>query len=252
MEQTINELSKATSIPVNNIRAYLHISELIEEMDINNLEIYSKDTIGGITKELEKLKRDGWLNGEAILRIEKCIHDEIVTNLNLDSRRPAQYAMTTTEDIVDKIADDFGFVLGSRHAMKKDGPKTNWSRNFLIYSLLQDVHYYGNRKKKHYNEIGHFLTKLEVDNENGFSDDNVRKTYKSISSKDIFKLIKLCYQWSLETEREFLPVNIEVSEIPDSFLTILSHHAGFKLSPYLATAGKSGKPLPLSVKSYRK
>lgn len=248
MEQAINQLSKATSIPVNNICAYLHISELIEEMDINNLEIYSKDTIGGITKELEKLKRDGWLNGEAILRIEKCIHDEIVTNLNLDSRRSAQYAMTTMEFIGDINADG----LGSRQAKKKDGPKTNWSINFLIYSLQQDVHCYGHREKKHYNEIGHFLTKLVVDNENGFSNDNVRKKYESIRSSDIFKLVKFCYKWSLATEREFLPVNIEVTEIPDNFLTILSHRAGFKLSPYLSTAGKSRKPLPLSVKSYRK
>jgi hypothetical protein len=248
MEQAIDKLSKATSILVNNICAYLHISELIKEMEINNLIFYPQKSIDGIKKRLKDLKRDGWLKEETIHRIIECIDDEIKYN----TRLPAQYAMTTTEVIVDINADG----LCTRHAKKKNGPSTNWPINFLLYSLLQDVHYYGNRNEKHYREIGDFLTSLEVENENGFSDDNIRKKYDSISQKDktkeIFKLIKHCHKWAKATGKEFLPLNTEVIEMPNNFLTILSHRAGFKLSPYLATAGKSGKPLSSSVKTHRK
>ncbi|MGC9977180.1 MAG: hypothetical protein ABSC57_10825, partial [Syntrophales bacterium] len=208
--------------------------------------ILSKDTIDGIRKRLKDLKNDGLLTREAILRIEKCINVEIYSNW--DARHPAQYAMMATKSFRQTKKD----LPGPYIIKKKDGPKTNWSKNFLIYSLLQDVHYYGNRVRKYYSEIGDFLEYFEGDEEKIFTDDNIRKTYKLIRSSDIFKLVKLCYQWSFKTEIEFLPVDIVISEIPNNFLTILSHRAGFKLSPYLATAGRSGKPLPSSVKSYRK
>jgi len=246
MEKAINKLSKDTSIPVNNVNAYLHISGLIKEMEIGNLRILPKDTINGISKRLKDLKHDGWLTDEVISRIEKCINVEIFSNW--DARHPAQYAMTATKVIKNINAEG----LGSQYVKKKDGPKTNWSKNFLLYALIEDAHYYGNQK--YYTEIGNFLEDLETDNENEkyFSADLVRKTYKLIRPSDIFKLVKHCYKWSLRTKGEFLPVNIAISEVPNNFLTILSHRTGFKLSPHLATAGKSGKPLPSSVKSYRK
>jgi len=234
--EEITKLAKVTSIPVTNIQAYLHITNLIKEMDIRNRRLFPKKTLKVIEKKLDDLRREKWLTKDVVLQIKKTINVEVFSNL--DKRHIAQHAMALKPGL----------------EYKKGGPPADWAKNFLIFALVQDAHYYSKGKSKYYKEIGIFIDELFEDEKNRTDkeflilSDDVKKAYNRTSSNDIFKLLKHCCRYCLSEGKSFLPADLTISEIPDNFLTILSHRSGFKPSSYLSSPGKAGNPLPSTIR----
>ncbi|MCX5804385.1 MAG: hypothetical protein NTU69_12805 [Proteobacteria bacterium] len=179
MEKGCIEEYKATKelcqlIPVENIAYYCWIYHGIKEM-----ELYSREDDGPqyklsrITKELQKLKRQEWVNDNNF----KDILLKLFSSMSIDKLLKLSFSEMLKKG------------RPVPHNKKRRSRKKDWALNFLVYALIFDLKSY--TKKPHYDLVFNFLKNLGIipDDQDRVTSDHLRKRFQRLKINDIFLIL---------------------------------------------------------------